>query len=293
MSLFLTAKDLKEQASIVSLLANLGFKPARKNGRELLYKSMLGKDDTGSSLSVDDALGVWFDHGTRKGGNLIDFGLALWRHLSYDEVIQKLQETCAKVSTEKKLTRPRKAIKIPDYIVEEIRDIGANPVITNYLKGRGVFKAAGSELNEVYYYAEDQKGVRKHFFSAGWKNENGGWEIRNKYFKGCIGHRGLNFLEGHKKNLAIFDNFLNYLGWKTENPAADESIIILNSLALLRIGIERAKAFSAIGLYLARDQPGHQATSEFIKTLPYASDRSSAYSGFHDYNDKLAAGIIL
>ncbi|RYZ21426.1 MAG: hypothetical protein EOP49_47045, partial [Sphingobacteriales bacterium] len=95
MSVFINAKDLKEQASIVDLLANLGFKPARKTGKEYLYISMLREGDTNPSLSVDDALGVWFDHGTRKGGNIIDFGLAYWKYLTFNEVVEKLQEHCA------------------------------------------------------------------------------------------------------------------------------------------------------------------------------------------------------
>lgn len=78
MANLLTAKELKEQGSIVDLLSRLGHQPVPKRGREKMYISMLRDDDTDPSFSVNDELGVWFDHGAGKGGNIIDFGLAYW-----------------------------------------------------------------------------------------------------------------------------------------------------------------------------------------------------------------------
>jgi hypothetical protein len=66
---------------------------------------------------------------------------------------------------------------------------------------------------------------------------------------------------------------------------------VLNTLALLRNGIDKAKAFSSIDIYFDRDQPGLTATKDFMKALPYASDRSAAYQGYNDYNDKVKAGM--
>lgn len=291
MSVFNDAKELKEQASIVGLLANLGYKPVKKSGKENVYHSMLRQDDNTPSFTVDDILGVWFDHGMRKGGNIIDFGLAYWQSFTFNEVVCKLQEVCALTPTVKKATRPRRPVKIPHYIIEEIKDPGTHPAITGYLEARGVFDIGKATMSEIYYYVEDQKGLKKHFFAAGWQNENGGWEVRNKYFKGCLGHKAITFIEENKKDVAVFEGYINYLSWKCQNPEATESVIVLNSLALLPVGIEKAKLFSGVGLYLDRDQPGHSATTEFIKALPYAIDRSNAYEGFNDYNDMLVAGL--
>lgn len=290
MSDLLNLKELKEQASIVDLLAQLGFKPVRKYGKEQFYCSMLRNTDSKPSFSVNDDLGVWFDHGTRQGGNIIDFGLAFWKQLSFNQVVEKLQELCA-LTTAPKQRRPRKAVKVPHYIVEKVRDLGTHPAITDYLKSRGVFEAARSYVSEVYYYVEDEKGLRKHFFAAGWQNETKGWEVRNKYFKGCLGHKAITFLEGHAKNVIVFEGFVNFLSWRVENPGSDESVIVLNSLALLQAGIAKAKLFSRIDLFLDRDDSGLIATRDFLKVLPYASDRSSRYDGFNDYNDKIVAGL--
>jgi hypothetical protein len=290
MTNLLTAKELKEKGSIVDLLSRLGFQPVPKRGRERMYISMLRDNDTNPSFSVNEDLGVWFDHGAGRGGNIIDFGLAYWKHLGFNEVVKKIQEVCALASSEPRVMRPRKPVKIYQ-VVEKVRPLGAHPAITDYLKSRGVFDVAKFYLSEVYYYLEDEHEVRKHYFAAGWLNENKSWEVRNRYFKGCMGHKGLTIIPGHSKKAAFFEGFLDFLSWRIENPEADHSIIVLNTLALLQQGIAKAKAFTFVDIYFDRDKAGLQASRDFIKALPYATDRSAAYGGFNDYNDKIKAGL--
>ena len=288
MTQLLNANELKEQGSLNDLLSKLGFHSARKSHKEHFYFSMLRDNDTKPSFCVNDELGVWYDHGTGKGGNIIDFGLAYWKNLSFPEVIEKIQEVSGSIPVIRS-GRPRMPVKIPHYIVEDCKEIGTHPAITEYLKNRCIFEPSKANLKEVYYYVQDGKGDRKYFFAAGWKNENGSWEVRNKYFKGCLGHKGISFIPGHEKNAVVFEGFVNYLSWLQVNPDATESSIILNSLSLIKAGIAKAKLFSSVDLYLDRDQPGHQASREFIRALPYAADRSAVYDGYNDFNDMLVS----
>jgi hypothetical protein len=183
------------------------------------------------------------------------------------------------------------AVKIPHYEVEEIKEMGSNAAITWYLKERGIGKIAQEKLKEVYYYVEDQKKLKKHFFAAGWQNELGGWEVRNKYFKGCLGHKAVSFIPGIAERLSIFEGYLDYLSWLTEHEECNASVLVLNSLSLLEVGIRRAKDFASVDLYFDRDKSGHQASIQFVSAVPYAKDRSACYDGFKDYNDRLKAGL--
>lgn len=298
MSILLNAQELKQQASLVLLLHHLGYEPVPHRGRENMYRSMLREGDRTPSFCVNDDLGVWFDHGTGQGGNIIDFGLAYWKDLGFKEVVSKIQEVLSLKPTVIPLpiptgNRPRSAVKIPQYVVEQVKPIGTHPAITGYLKSRGIWEVGKKFLSEVYYYVEDNKGLRKHFFAAGWQNELSGWEVRNKYFKGCLGNKAISFFPGHEKKAAVFEGFINYLSWRVENPLADHSVIVLNSLSLLRAGIGKSKAYSTLDVFFDRDAPGLTATKDFIKALPYATDRSGMYSGFNDYNDKLINGLNL
>ncbi|RKR80598.1 Toprim domain-containing protein [Mucilaginibacter gracilis] len=296
MSNYLNASEIREQVSLVGLLTRLGYYPVRASGKEQLYISMLRDSDTNPSLAVNDDLGVWYDHGLGKGGNVIDFSLAYWPNLPFKEVLEKIVAVSNLPLTSQKPdaepnTRRRHALKVPHYQIEDIKELGNNPAITAYLQQRGVWEAAEGRLKEIYYYVEDEKKQRKQFFAAGWQNEVQGWEVRNKYFKGCLGHKGLTLIPGENDRLAVFEGYINYLSWLTLNPEADSNVLVLNSLALLQAGIKKASDFNEIDLYLDRDKSGEQASLEFIKALPTAIDRSATYQGYGDYNDYLRASI--
>jgi hypothetical protein len=290
MTQLLNARELKEQASIAELLGHLGFEPVRKHGKELMYRSMLREGDNDPSFSVDDKIGAWYDHGNGKGGNIIDFGLAYWPSLTFNEVVEKIQTAC-NITSVQKASRPRIQVKVRSYVVEQVKPLGTHPAITSYLQGRGIFDTAKGRMSEIYYHVKDANGERKQFFAAGWKNDAGSWEVRNKYFKGCLGEKAVTFIPGDPKRLTVFEGFINYLSWLKDNPGNDSSVIVLNTLSLLSTGIERAKKFSFIDLYLDRDPAGYQATKDFIRALPYADDRSSAYANYNDYNDLLVASL--
>lgn len=286
----LTAKEIKEQVSLVDLLARLGFHPVPKRGKEKMYVSMIRDNDINPSFAVNDDLGVWFDHGIGKGGNIIDFGLIFWKNLDFKGVVHKIQNLSNLDVSPIREKRPRKQAK-PQQVVERVKPIGNHPAITDYLKSRGVYEVAKFYLSEVYYYIEDEKDARKHYFAAGWLNEQNSWEVRNRYFKGCMGHKAITYIPAHEKSAVVFEGFIDFLSWRFENPDAQHSIIVLNSLSLLQQGINKAKAFSSLDVYFDRDKAGVLATREFLKALPYATDRSKVYEGFNDYNDKIKAQL--
>jgi len=295
----LNSTELKQQVSIVALLEHLGFQPKKRSGGNLLYISMLRDSDTNPSFSVNEAKGVWFDHGMGKGGNIIDFGLEFWRPATVKEVILKLNgfygvevgET--PLSAARAVHRPRLATKLPHYQIEELKELGNNWAITKYLKSRGVWNIPNSGIKEVYYYIEDEKKVRKQFYSAGWQNENGGWEVRNPNFKGCLGRKGITFVPGNNQNLAVFEGYLNYLSWKLENKNLRDNVLVLNSLSFLKAGIARSQSFDHINIFFDLDASGVQATQTFRQAVPRAIDCSRAYAGYNDYNEKIEAELRL
>ncbi|MGF7036918.1 toprim domain-containing protein [Mucilaginibacter lappiensis] len=287
------AKELKESASLLELLSQLGYQPKRKSGKEQMFYSMLRDNDHTPSFAVDDKSGEWYDHGIGEGGNIIDFGLKFWPNDTFKEVVTKingyLSHTLHSTAGDQRADqrKAKKSPKIPTYIITSVKPLGTHPAITEYLQSRGVFEIGLSMLSEVYYTVKGEDKVSKHFYSAGWKNDNGSWEVRNKYFKGCLGTKEVTTIAGDPKKVSMFEGFMNYLSWKSENPSANHTIIILNTLSLLAEGIEKAKRFTEINMYFDRDAGGHAASKELLAKLPYAIDRSAIYEKFNDYNDRL------
>jgi hypothetical protein len=81
---------------------------------------------------------------------------------------------------------------------------------------------------------------------------------------------------------------MNYLSWRKDNPSSKASALILKSLALLESGIQKAKAYPCIYIYMDRDKAGYTALGAWMKVLPYSTDRSGICQG---YNDKIVADL--
>jgi len=295
MNNILNVNEIKQQTSIVNLLSRLGYEPKKVSGKEHFYCSMLRDSDTKPSLCVNSELDVWFDHGMGKGGNVIDFGLLYWKNYAFHEVLTEIIKVCnmdldrlsAPVGKINELSRKRRPVKIPNYKIEEIKALGTNYAITDYIKSRCIWNVAQKRLKEVYYYVTDEKHMKKDFFAAGWQNENGGWEVRNKYFKGCLGRKGLTFISGSSDHVSVFEGYMNYLSWLSENMASTDTVIVLNSIAFLSAGIKRAIPYQKVHLYFDLDPSGEEATRLFQSAIPTAIDQSHIYKGYNDYNEKL------
>jgi DNA primase len=294
------AQEIRDQVSPVDFLARLGHHPAYKSGKEFFYISMLREERT-ASFCVDDKLGVWFDHGGAnpsgiKGGNVIDLALAYWYPLSFREVLEKINGVCnivtnTTIRVNRENIRPRKATKIPNYRISEIKELGNNPAITNYLQSRGIWPVAHQHLKEVYYYIEDEKKLRKYFFSAGWKNENGGWEVSNPYFKGCLGPKGLTFVPGDQDRMVLFEGMTDYLSWKFEQQDNGETVILLNGVTFIEAAIKRSAGFEERTIFFDNDEAGESASQTFQNAYPQTINGASHYSGFKDYNQRLISEL--
>jgi len=299
MSTFIDAEKLRDSLSISDFLLRLGHQPVRLSGGERFYVSMLREERT-ASLCVNDALGVWFDHGGPnasgiRGGNLIDLAIAYWHPISYVGALSKIRniigENFVALPSPRADSRKRSAVKLPNYKIEARKALGSTYAITSYLQQRGIWSVADRLIEEIHYFVRDNKGKRKDFFAAGWRNENDGFEVRNKYFQGCLGHKGLSFVAGDEKRVLVFEGYLDFLSWKFENEDQSPNVIVLNSLSLLAAGINRASKYDNIELFFDRDKAGLKASADFISALPRTKDCSQHYDGFKDYNEKLMAEI--
>lgn len=280
---------LREQTDLVSLLSKLGFEPLKRSGGELFYLSMLRDNDTAPSFCVNEKLGIWYDHGLAKGGNVIDFALAYWPGLVFRQAMEKLTDFSQGHQVFPVRDRPAQmqiSLKHPTYLIREIKDIGSNRAISSYLKMRGIAEVAQPYIKEVYYSIKKDNNKRFELFAAGWQNDLGGWEVRNNQFKGCLGKKSMSFLEGNDNSLSVFEGMMDFLSWKLEHPHDPSSTIILNSVAFLKPAMDFAAGYGAIKIFFDHDPSGRKASAEFLKNLPRTIDGSSLYSSYNDYNEK-------
>ncbi len=284
-----------EGLSIVDFLGRLGYFPVKKSGREFFYHSMLRETGKNTpSLTVWDEGGKWMDHGGANhtgihGGGIVQLAMAYWPNQSYFEILQKIQYTFdhfekAEIPV---FDSSKAADRETDNILEfsHSQQLGRNYVLSRYLQERGVDSVANGLLWEVYYSNKFYSDPTKLFYAIGWKNEKDNWEISSpKGFKASIGNKDISIIRGKEDHLAIFEGFFDFLSWlkltKKENLP---TVMVLNSVSLVKRATDRISEFNQIDLYLDNDEVGKQCTSTIKVSYPYANDRANIYSGYKDY----------
>lgn len=288
--------QIRASITLIETLSRLGYEPLRKSGGELFYLSMLRDNDSAPSFCVNEKAGLWYDHGMGKGGTVIDFALHYWSNLSFREAMEELIKVSGNSVNEiqGRPFVPRQTELIfhsPGYIIRESKELGGNRSIRNYLQGRGILDASANYLKELYYSVKLNNGTRREMFAAGWQNELGGWEVRNAYFKGCLGKKAMSFMPGNPEFIVLFEGMMDFLTWKKLSPLQDASVLVLNSLSFLNSAIQRAGEYKTVELFFDHDAAGKKATMLALSELPQAMDQSGRYEGYNDFNEKLTAMI--
>jgi hypothetical protein len=252
------AASIREQASLSMLLSRLGHQPAKSSGEEELYLNVLRDTEIIPTFIINSRLGIWFDRLTKKSGDIVDFGMVYWSGLGIDQVLERISELCA-CNQEAQVTghqtrRKRRAVKIPYYHIAETRPLGSNQEIAAYLQSQGIWEIAIGHLKEVYYYVVDEKHRRKDFFAAGWQNENGGWEVRGRNFRGCLGRKGMTFIPGQASKLVLFGDYISYLSWKYEHRTTTANILVMNAPEFLPAAKSRAAKFTDVAFFIGEEQ---------------------------------------
>ena len=162
-----------------------------------------------------------------------------------------------------------------------LNDIGSNPAIIGYLKQRGINPDTAIPFcKEIYYQING-----KRFF--GLANENNkGWSIRNKYWKGCTA-QGYSYYPSESEELLVFEGIFDLLSYAELDPDEKNrsNFLVLNSLVNIKQTIPILTQYQTINLYLDHDRAGRKATRSIQQQFPVATDQSSFYKSFKDLND--------
>lgn len=138
----------------------------------------------------------------------------------------------------------------------------------------------------------------KPYFAVGFPNRSGGYEIRNKFFKGCIAPKDITHIRQTEpgETCCLFEGFMDYLSFLTlrqarhpDRPALDgQEYIVLNSVSNLSKALRPLGDYERIHCFLDNDRAGLEALREIQRE--YGSrvhDASHVYSGYKDLNDYL------
>lgn len=287
------AKNIK----LADYLHSLGYNPIKQQSNNLWYKSPF-RDEREASFKVNTDRNLWYDFGTGKGGNII----ALAQELYASDNVPYLLEQIAQQSP---VIRPvsfsfgKQSSTEPSFQQLEVVPL-SSPALIVYLKERGIdTEFAKRECKEVRFVNNG-----KHYFAISFPNASGGYEVRNKFFKGCIAPKDISHIRQSgksRKTCYLFEGFIDYLSFLTlrqknypDYPNLDrQDYIILNSVANLSKALYPLGNYEKIHCFFDNDEAGMKAVRELSREYSYrVRDASHLYSEHKDLNDYLKSTLV-
>ena len=280
-----------KQIKIADYLQSLGHRPVKQQGANLWYKSPL-RNESEASFKVNTMMNSWFDFGMGKGDNIIILASYLYASDSLPYLLDKMEKQAPHVRPTD-FSFPQQASE-PSFERLEVRELN-HPALLRYLSERNIdLCIARKECVELHF---SHNG--KNYFAIGFKNKSGGYEVRNRFFKGCMSPKDITHIrqQGEPRSTCyVFEGMMDYLSFLTIRvqkfptyPSLEaQDYVILNSTSNMDKAIDILHDYERISCLLDNDDAGRKATAAIENALGYrVRDASYLYSEYNDLNDYL------
>lgn len=265
--------------STLRVLKRLGHFPKKESEKEAWFLSPF-RSETQASLKVSKAQNRWYDHGAGIGGNVIDL-VCLITKSTVKEALQFLREDGPSFSFHQQpFFSPNTEHQIQINKTKELSHVA----LVEYLQSRRIqLKTALRLCKEIHY---SFKG--KNYFAIGLKNDSGGWELRNKYYKNSSSPKDITHIKNENNRLSITEGMFDMLSLIEENIELERScdLLILNSTAFIEKAKKICNEYDVVDLYLDNDVTGKRMTKILMEHSKKCIDNSNQYEGYKDVNEK-------
>lgn len=220
-------KEIKN-IPLASFLSRLGYEPARRCADKLWYRSPLRQEHT-PSFKVETALNCWYDFGIGKGGNIIDLASELYQSTDLRHLMN-----CIANNYPMSLALTVAPNVVPRHSAPSFDNIRVVPLesqaLVAYLHGRGIPPdISKAHCRQIHYCCRG-----KRYYAVAFANESGGYEMRNRYFKGCIAPKDISIRrirDDPSTACAVYEGFIDYLSALILGLINGADAIVLNSVS--------------------------------------------------------------
>ena len=237
----------------------------------------------------------WYDFALGKGGNIIALASHLYATDSVPYLLKRIEEQAPHVHPRFFLFS-QAVIYRAEFPTVEIVPL-SSPALLAYLQERGINPVlAKKECKEARFTHNG-----KRYFAIAFPNMSGGYEIRNRYFKGCIAPKEISHIRqsGEQRNTCyVFEGFMDYLSFLTlrlescpQYPDFDrQDYMVLNSVANVSKALYPLGSYERIHCFFDNDRAGMEALQQIRKeydSTRHIRDASQIYCGCKDLNEYL------
>ncbi len=267
--------------SLEEVLLSLGHLPTKQNEKEAWYLNPFAIESQ-PSFKINKSLNCWYLFSEGIGGNNVSL-LKKYLNKTTSEILAWADDQS--FSSFQNQNIPNQSFENPakNYEILDEKEI-RHPALLEYLQCRKVENQT-EFLKEIHY-----KMNNKNYFGIGFKNDSGGYEIRSKYSKICLGKKDISTIKSDSKSLRIFEGFFDFLSFKNVEKSLDKEpsdYIILNSVAMISNIKKSLGEYENIELYFDNDAAGNRAVEMIKNESKNVEDCRVLYSDFKDLNEWL------
>ena len=277
--------DIIRQIPLAEFLARLGHEPVRRSGNELWYRAPYRSERT-PSFRVNVAKQLWYDFGLGKGGDIFTLAGEFIRSndfMAQARFIAEATNVSVGISA-----LPTFNPLPPEPVFENVEAVPllCSP-LTDYLAERGIpYSIASRHCCRLNY------GVHgKRYFAVGFPNVAGGYEIRSRFFKGCIPPKSVSLVKEQDTPAdvcSVFEGFMDFLSAATLGISDKGDHLVLNSVANVGKAAGHLDGYGRIDCFLDRDEAGQRTLDALQKRYgERVTDHSALYDGCKDLNEHL------
>ena len=279
-----TEIDAIRQIPLADFLARLGHEPVRRSGNGLWYSAPYRSERT-PSFRVNVAKQLWYDFGLGKGGDIFTLAGEFAQSVDFMEQARFIAKATNMVVDRSAFPTYQPKPAEPAFEGVEAVPLLRSP-LTDYLAERGIPYAVASR-----YCCRLNYGVRgKRYFAVGFPNVAGGFEIRSRFFKGCVPPKDVSSVKTENTTAdvcSVFEGFMDFLSAATLGLETGDCLV-LNSVSNVEKAMKHLDAYGRINCFLDRDEAGRRTLDVLGKRHGgRVCDRSALYDGCKDLNEFL------
>ena len=267
---------------VTDFLHKLGEKPVRQRGNEVWYHAPYRSDKT-PSFCVNTKKNIWNDFGTGMGGDIFTLAGLMINSNDFMTQAKYIGEVTDNPIECSKPPKYEPEPIVPQFTDVEVKALG-HPALLAYLRERGIPSDIATEnCVDIHYRLHD-----KQYFAIGFSNENGGYEIRNKFFKGSIPPKAVSLIRNGSATVNVYEGFMDYLSGLTLGYGRTEDNLVLNSVANREKAYRHLDGYDQIKCWLDNDDAGKKCLEALQKRYgEKVKDFSVVFRPCKDVNEYL------
>lgn len=280
-----------KRMDIIRFLEQIGIHPVRNYPAYVLFHAPY-REDRHPSFKVSRKKNRWYDLATLESGDIIDLGKLIYNTNDMVEVIRRIQD----YTTVELVVRESNAHTGRGNGMAAFSDVTAVPLnntrLLSYLDSRSIDTGIAREYCREIHFSLG----RRRYYGIGFGNVQGGYEVRNPFFKGTVGRKDISLIRmgGQTDFCTVFEGFMDFLSYMTlcrhtdfEPFATTMDFLVLNSVSNIRGAMKWLAAYRTVTCCLDNDDAGRRTVDMLGEARDGIHDASNVYEGFKDFNDFL------